>query len=93
MTEMDIAQLATLGINTIRLPVGDWMYKPYGPYVGCTDGSLDEVDRLFVLCRRCSSYFCCLLRSGREDRWHSRMSTGGGTIWSVSSACFVEACL
>lgn len=50
--EEDIAQMATVGINTVRLPVGDWMYQPYGPYVGCTDGALDEVDRLFELCRR-----------------------------------------
>lgn len=52
MTEEDIAELATAGVNTIRLPVGDWMYQPYGPYLGCTDGALDEVDRLFDLCRR-----------------------------------------
>ncbi|CAN0360664.1 unnamed protein product [Ascophyllum nodosum] len=50
--ELDIAELATAGVNTIRLPVGDWMYQPYGPYVGCTDGALEEVDRLFELCRR-----------------------------------------
>ena len=36
-------QLATMGINTVRLPVGDWMYKPYGPYIGCTEGSLEQV--------------------------------------------------
>ena len=53
MTEEDIAQLATVGVNTVRLPVGDYMYQPYGPYVGCIDGALDEVDRLFTLCRRC----------------------------------------
>lgn len=53
VTEEDIAELATAGVNTIRLPVGDWMYQPYGPYLGCTDGALDEVDRLFDLCRRC----------------------------------------
>eukprot|EP00752_Nemacystus_decipiens_P018730 g16793.t1 len=52
VTEGDIAQLATIGVNTVRLPVGDYMYQPYGPYVGCTDGALDEVDRLFTLCRR-----------------------------------------
>lgn len=52
VTEEDIAELATAGVNTIRLPVGDWMYQPYGPYLGCTDGALDEVDRLFDLCRR-----------------------------------------
>ena len=56
MRELDIAELATAGVNTIRLPVGDWMYQPYGPYVGCTDGALEEVDRLFELCRRCVRY-------------------------------------
>ncbi|CAN0345923.1 unnamed protein product, partial [Scytosiphon promiscuus] len=43
VTESDIAQIATVGVNTVRLPVGDWMYQPYGPYVGCTDGALEEV--------------------------------------------------
>ncbi|CAN0122225.1 unnamed protein product, partial [Scytosiphon promiscuus] len=52
VTESDIAQIATVGVNTVRLPVGDWMYQPYGPYVGCTDGALEEVDRLFYLCRK-----------------------------------------
>lgn len=69
VTEEDIAQLATVGVNTIRLPVGDWMYQPYGPYVGCTDGALEEVDRLFDLCRRCL-FFCfrCVWRWWR--RWY-----------------------
>eukprot|EP00903_Cladosiphon_okamuranus_P005957 g5882.t2 len=52
VTEEDIARLATLGVNTVRLPVGDYMYQPYGPYVGCTDGALKEVDRLLDLSRR-----------------------------------------
>lgn len=47
VTEDIIEQLASSGINSIRLPVGDYMYKPYGPYLdGCFDGSLDYVDRL-----------------------------------------------
>ena len=33
-------------VNSLRLPVGDFMYQPYGPYVGCTDGALEHVDRL-----------------------------------------------
>jgi glucan 1,3-beta-glucosidase len=52
VSETDIAQLATSGINTIRVPVGDWMYNPYEPYIGCTDGALDQMERLFYLCRR-----------------------------------------
>mmetsp|Transcript_3783 Transcript_3783/g.8234 ORF Transcript_3783/g.8234 Transcript_3783/m.8234 type:complete len:392 (-) Transcript_3783:1314-2489(-) len=45
VTEDIIKQLAEGGaVNSLRLPVGDFMYAPYGPYVGCTDGALDYVD-------------------------------------------------
>ena len=45
VTEEIIQKLAQSGaVNSLRLPVGDWMYKPYGPYIGCTDGALDHVD-------------------------------------------------
>ena len=47
VTEDIIAQLAHSGaVNSLRLPVGDYMYKPYGPYVGCFDGALEYVDNL-----------------------------------------------
>ena len=40
------------GLNTIRIPVGDYMYKPYGPYlieengVKCFDGSIEHLDKI-----------------------------------------------
>jgi Cellulase (glycosyl hydrolase family 5) len=35
------------GINTLRLPVGDFQFIPYGAYDnGCTDGSLDYIEQL-----------------------------------------------
>lgn len=46
VTEEIIAQLSAHKINSLRLPVGDWMYKPYAPYTGCTEGALDKVDWL-----------------------------------------------
>lgn len=47
VTESIIEELKESGaVNSLRLPVGDWMYKPYGPYVGCTDGALEYVDDL-----------------------------------------------
>eukprot|EP00536_Pseudo-nitzschia_multiseries_P002184 jgi/Psemu1/251407/estExt_Genewise1Plus.C_290041 len=47
VTEDIIEKLASSGINSLRLPVGDYMYKPYGPYVdGCFDGALEFVDTL-----------------------------------------------
>lgn len=37
VTEDIIYQLAASGaVNSLRLPVGDFMYKPYGPYGECT---------------------------------------------------------
>lgn len=27
----------------VRLPVGDWTLEPYGPYVGCMDGSEEKI--------------------------------------------------
>eukprot|EP00586_Coscinodiscus_wailesii_P004058 CAMPEP_0172488684 /NCGR_PEP_ID=MMETSP1066-20121228/18332_1 /TAXON_ID=671091 /ORGANISM="Coscinodiscus wailesii, Strain CCMP2513" /LENGTH=673 /DNA_ID=CAMNT_0013256063 /DNA_START=132 /DNA_END=2153 /DNA_ORIENTATION=+ len=46
VTKDIIEELAGMNVNSLRLPVGDWMYKPYGPYPGCTDGSLEYVDLL-----------------------------------------------
>uniref|UniRef100_A0A7S3QGF9 Glycoside hydrolase family 5 domain-containing protein n=1 Tax=Chaetoceros debilis TaxID=122233 RepID=A0A7S3QGF9_9STRA len=47
VTEEIIKELKDSGaVNSLRLPVGDWMYKPYGPYIGCTDGALDYVDKV-----------------------------------------------
>ena len=45
VTESDLRRLAKTGVNSVRLPVGDWIWTPYEPYVGCTDGSLDELWR------------------------------------------------
>ena len=38
-TEEDIKYLSLRGVKRISLPIGDWTIKPYGPYVGCMDGS------------------------------------------------------
>lgn len=47
LTEDIINELAASGaVNSLRLPVGDFMYKPYGPYIGCVDGSLEYIDQL-----------------------------------------------
>lgn len=47
VTEDIVRQLAESGaVNSLRLPVGDFMFEPYGPYVGCTDGATEYVDFL-----------------------------------------------
>lgn len=47
VTEDILRELAeSEAVNSLRLPVGDWMYEPYGPYIGCTDGANEYVDQL-----------------------------------------------
>jgi glucan 1,3-beta-glucosidase len=42
-TEDHIKQLADRKVEIVRLPVGDWTLDPYGPYIGCMDGSADKI--------------------------------------------------
>jgi len=47
VTEDILRELKDSGaVNSLRVPVGDFMFQPYGPYVGCTDGALDYLDQL-----------------------------------------------
>lgn len=39
VTEDDIRELAQAAVNTLRIPVGDWQFAPYEPYVKCTAGA------------------------------------------------------
>eukprot|EP00965_Chrysotila_dentata_P109005 3601031-Pleurochrysis_carterae.AAC.3 len=34
VTEREIRKIAEQGLNTVRVPVGDWMWLPYDPYIG-----------------------------------------------------------
>jgi glucan 1,3-beta-glucosidase len=44
--EEDIKAIADTGADTIRVPVGDFMFVPYEPYIGCFDGAVEEFNRL-----------------------------------------------
>ena len=46
VTEKDIKDLADREVKIIRVPVGDWTFNPYGPYVGCMDGAEDKISWL-----------------------------------------------
>ncbi|UIZ22001.1 hypothetical protein KXD40_008853 [Peronospora effusa] len=52
VTEDDIKEMAEAGVNSLRVPVGDWMFKPYEPYIGCTDGAVEELDRVADLAEK-----------------------------------------
>ncbi|KAE8972874.1 hypothetical protein PR003_g26677 [Phytophthora rubi] len=46
VTESDLKEMAEAGVNSLRVPVGDWMFNPYEPYIGCTDGAVEALDRV-----------------------------------------------
>ncbi len=48
--EEQIVNLSKIGVDTLRIPVSDWMFMTYHPYTGCWDGALDELDRVLRLC-------------------------------------------
>ena len=52
VTEESIRNLSIMGVQTVRIPIADWMYKPYYPYIGCWDGALDELNRGIRLCEK-----------------------------------------
>jgi glucan 1,3-beta-glucosidase len=52
VTEDDIRRLSEMKVNALRIPVGDWMWAPYGPYAGCTEGALAELDRALDLAHK-----------------------------------------
>jgi len=45
-TEEHIKDLADKEVEALRLPLGDWTLRQYGPYVGCTDGADEKVQWL-----------------------------------------------
>ena len=50
ITEEHIKELSEKEVEIMRLPIGDWTLKPYGPYVGCMDGAKDEIKWLLDMC-------------------------------------------
>ena len=54
-TEEDVLQLKKYSVTTVRIPVGDWIFEPYGVYdiyengVRCTDGSIDILNKMLQI--------------------------------------------
>lgn len=51
-TEDHIKALADRGVDMVRLPIGDWTLEPYGPYVGCMDGSEEKIQWMYDTCHK-----------------------------------------
>jgi glucan 1,3-beta-glucosidase len=52
LDEQYIEELAKRKVERVRLPIGDWSINPYGPYVGCVDGSAEWIDKMMDWCAK-----------------------------------------
>jgi glucan 1,3-beta-glucosidase len=50
--ETDIKKIVGMKITHLRIPIGDWMIFPYGPYIGCTDEAVLYLDKILQLCEK-----------------------------------------
>jgi glucan 1,3-beta-glucosidase len=50
ITETQIKQMADREVEIVRLPIGDWTLKPYGPYTGCMDGAEEKIQWFLNTC-------------------------------------------
>ena len=39
-------------VEIIRVPIGDWTLRPYGPYVGCTEGAEEKVQWILDMAKK-----------------------------------------
>jgi glucan 1,3-beta-glucosidase len=51
-TEDHIRALAERKVEIARLPIGDWTLDPYGPYIGCTEGSVEKIQWMLDTCAK-----------------------------------------
>ena len=49
ITQSDIQNLKSFGIDTVKIPVGDWIYQSYGYFNGCYDGAYLQIFTLINL--------------------------------------------
>jgi aryl-phospho-beta-D-glucosidase BglC (GH1 family) len=52
LTEDHLEGLAERGVQMVRLPIGDWTLRQYGPYVGCMDGAADKIQWFLDTCQK-----------------------------------------
>ena len=50
VNETHIKSLSNKKVSHLRIPVGDWMFQSYGPYIGCTDDAYNYLTYIMDLC-------------------------------------------
>ena len=67
----------------VRLPIGDWTLKPYGPYVGCTDGAKDKIQWLLDTAEKYGIYVLLDVHAVKgSQNGYDNSGLSNRTIWS-----------
>jgi glucan 1,3-beta-glucosidase len=80
ITEEHIAGLAQREVEIIRLPIGDWTLKPYGPYGGCMDGAADKIQWFLDTCHK---YGIKILMDVHAMKGSQNGFDNSGRAWNV----------
>lgn len=62
------------------MPIGDWTINPYGPYIGCMDGSAEYVDKILDWA---AAYNISVLLDVHTARGSQNGYDNGGRDWHV----------
>jgi glucan 1,3-beta-glucosidase len=62
------------------VPIGDWTINPYGPYIGCMDGSAEYVDKILDWA---AAYNISVLLDVHTARGSQNGYDNGGRDWHV----------
>ena len=105
VTEKEIKELADAGVDTLRIPIADWMFVEYEPFVGCWDGSIDQLNRVLDLmgkynmkalldvhCMRDSQNGLDNSGDTKYYRWLGTKSTLGAAVyqhWEIRGAAWL----
>ena len=52
VNESAILSLANKKITHLRIPIGDWMFQPYGPYIGCMEDASIYLNNILDWCHK-----------------------------------------
>lgn len=75
-----VSELAARKVERIRVPIGDWTINPYGPYIGCMDGSAEYVDKILDWA---AAYNITVLLDVHTARGSQNGYDNGGRDWHV----------
>jgi len=91
VTEKEIESIKEIGGDHVRIPVGDWMFDPYEPFIDCWDGALDELNRIIELCRKHKLGIILDIHAMRgSQNGYDNSGRAKDVLWNTSNPLFTS---